>query len=61
MLEDVERREQDQDELVARAYAHGDQHVIKFTEACLHRHALGASPAGYVSDPATSVGRDAKE
>jgi hypothetical protein len=61
MLEECRTREQDQDELVARAYAHGDQHVIKFTEACLHRHALGASPAGYVSDPAISVGREPKE
>jgi hypothetical protein len=42
------------DELVERAIAHGDEHVIKFTEACLHRHALSPSPvyfaaAGHVS------------
>jgi hypothetical protein len=28
----------DPDELVDRAVAHGDEHVIKFTEACLARH-----------------------
>src|SRR6266446_9959238 len=44
----------DADELVDRAIAHGDEHVIKFTEACLHRHALSPSPvyfaaADYVS------------
>jgi hypothetical protein len=32
-------------ELVDRAVAHGDEHVIKFTEACLHRHRLSAAPA----------------
>ena len=45
MLEDIEPREQDGDELVDRAIEHGDEHVIKFTEACLHRYALGASSA----------------
>jgi hypothetical protein len=44
MAEDVEPCEVDEGELVDRALAHGDEHVIKFTEACLHRHALGASP-----------------
>ena len=44
MAEDIEPGEQDRDELVDRAVAHGDEHVIKFTEACLHRHTLGASP-----------------
>ncbi|ASF12596.1 hypothetical protein NBRGN_016_02620 [Nocardia brasiliensis NBRC 14402] len=28
------------DELVGRAVDHGDEHVIKFTEACLREHAL---------------------
>lgn len=32
-------------ELVAQAIAHGDEHVIKFTEACLSRYARAASPA----------------
>ena len=31
--------------LVDRAVAHGDEHVIKFTEACLRRNALSPSPA----------------
>jgi len=31
--------------LVDRALAHGDEHVIKFTEACLSRHALAPSAA----------------
>jgi hypothetical protein len=44
MVEDVEPGEADEDELVERAVVHGDEHVIKFTEACLHRHALAPSP-----------------
>jgi Questin oxidase-like len=44
MAEEIEPREGDEDELVDRAIAHGDEHVIKFTEACLHRHALAPSP-----------------
>jgi Questin oxidase-like len=44
IAEDIEPREQDGDELVDRATAHGDEHVIKFTEACLHRHALAPLP-----------------
>ncbi|HEY3910741.1 MAG TPA: questin oxidase family protein [Stellaceae bacterium] len=35
----------EEDELAERAIAHGDEHVIKFTEACLSRHALAPSPA----------------
>jgi hypothetical protein len=31
--------------LIDRAIANGDEHVIKFAEACRHRHALAASPA----------------
>jgi hypothetical protein len=31
--------------LIDRALAHGDEHVIKFTEACLGRDALDSSPA----------------
>jgi Questin oxidase-like len=42
--EDFERDDADEDELAERAIAHGDEHVIKFTEACLHRHALSPSP-----------------
>jgi hypothetical protein len=44
MAEDIEPRKADADELVERAIAHGDEHVIKFTEACLHRHTFGPSP-----------------
>ena len=35
---------EDMDTLVDMAVTHGDEHVIKFTEACLHRHALSPSP-----------------
>lgn len=34
-----------EDELVLQAISHGDEHVIKFTEACLSRHATAASGA----------------
>jgi hypothetical protein len=44
MARDVVPPEADEDELVERAIAHGDEHVIKFTEACLHRHRLDPSP-----------------
>ena len=44
MVEAIEPRESNEDELVDRAIAHGDEHVIKFTEACLHRHTLSPSP-----------------
>jgi len=30
--------------LIDRALAHGDEHVIKFTEACLGRDARDSSP-----------------
>ena len=43
--EDIVPRGEDEDELADRAIAHGDEHVIKFTEACLRRNALAASPA----------------
>jgi hypothetical protein len=49
MARDIEMREQDEDELVDRALANGDEHVIKFTEACLRRHALGPSPAYFAA------------
>jgi len=44
MVEDIEPPKADVEELVERAIAHGDEHVIKFTEACLHRHSLNPSP-----------------
>lgn len=36
---------EDLDSLIDRALAHGDEHAIKFAEACLCRHALAPSPA----------------
>lgn len=36
----VERLEVDEEELVDRAVASGDEHAIKFTEACLREHRL---------------------
>ncbi len=33
------------DTLAERAVANGDEHVIKFTEACLNRHAIAPAPA----------------
>ena len=45
----IEPSDADADELVERAIAHGDEHVIKFTEACLHRHALGPSPVYFAA------------
>jgi hypothetical protein len=36
---------EDIQELVDRAVAHGDEHAIKFTEACLHQHARNPSVA----------------
>jgi len=44
VAEDIEPCHEDEDELVDRAITHGDEHVIKFTEACLHRHARGPTP-----------------
>jgi Questin oxidase-like len=43
--EDIEPSQEDEDELVNKAIAHGDEHVIKFTEACLRRNVLTSSPA----------------
>jgi hypothetical protein len=36
---------EDGERLTDRAVANGDEHVIKFTEACLRRHSLAPSPA----------------
>jgi hypothetical protein len=44
MADAIEPRESSEDKLVDRAISHGDEHVIKFTEACLHRHTLNPSP-----------------
>jgi len=42
--QDIEPCKEDADGLVERAIAHGDEHVIKFTEACLHRNRMDPSP-----------------
>jgi hypothetical protein len=42
---EVAAEPQDPDALVERALAHGDEHVIKFTEACFARHKTAPSPA----------------
>ena len=47
--EDIEPHEADEDELVDRAIAHGDEHVIKFTEACLQRRAISRSPVYFAA------------
>jgi hypothetical protein len=49
VAQDIETREHDEDDLVDRALANGDEHVIKFTEACLRRHALAPSPAYFAA------------
>ncbi len=49
LAEDVEPLEIAEDERVDRAIANGDEHVIKFTEACLGRNALGPSPVYYAA------------
>ena len=45
MAKDIEPYDDDEERLVDLAIANGDEHVIKFTEACLCRHALNPSPA----------------
>jgi Questin oxidase-like len=50
-----EAREMDENGLVDRALANGDEHVIKFTEACLRRHAVSSSPA-YLAAVAATLG-----
>jgi hypothetical protein len=41
----IDAADDDIDKLADRAVANGDEHVIKFTEACLARHAVAPSPA----------------
>jgi hypothetical protein len=48
-IDRVDRGEENGDELAERAIAHGDEHVIKFTEACLSRHALAPSPVYFAA------------
>jgi hypothetical protein len=49
MAEDIEPHEENEDDLADRATAHGDEHVIKFTEACLQRHAISPSPVYFAA------------
>jgi hypothetical protein len=42
---DIDATGVDQDRVIEHAIANGDEHVIKFTEACLNRHRLAPSPA----------------
>jgi hypothetical protein len=42
---EIEPARDDADTLVDMAIAHGDEHAIKFTAACLQQHALHPSPA----------------
>lgn len=48
--------EQSRDDLVDRALAKGDEHSIKFTEACLREHALNPKPV-YLSAAREAVDR----
>lgn len=43
--EEIEPPREDADTLIDMAVAHGDEHAIKFTEACLHHSVLTGSPA----------------
>ena len=44
LAEPVEPVDDDRDALIDLAVANGDEHVIKFTEACLFRHQIAPSP-----------------
>lgn len=41
----IEPPRESPEDLVDRAIAHGDDHAIKFTEACLREHAISPAPA----------------
>ncbi len=45
MAEAVEPADTDWEALVDRAVASGDEHLVKFTEACVSRHKIAPSPA----------------
>src|SRR5271169_1197117 len=45
IADDPQPSDDTEDDLIDRAVANGDEHVIKFTEACLSRHSLDPSPA----------------
>jgi hypothetical protein len=41
----IDTGDDDPDALVAQAIANGDEHIVKFTEACVARHKIAPSPA----------------
>jgi hypothetical protein len=45
----IEAGDDDAEALVNQAVANGDEHVIKFTEACLARHKIAPSPAYFAA------------
>jgi hypothetical protein len=45
LAESIEPAEKKPEQLAEQAIANGDEHVIKFTEACLSRHRVAASDA----------------
>jgi hypothetical protein len=54
-LEPAPAAKSDRDDLVDRAVATGDEHAIKFTEACLREHALNPKPV-YLAAARAAVG-----
>ncbi len=58
MPDDLEPSDATEEGLIERAVANGDEHVIKFTEACLSRYALDPSPAYFAAaDHVTGIVR----
>jgi Questin oxidase-like len=56
--DDFERGDDDAEALVDQAAAHGDEHVIKFTETCVARHKIAPSPVYFAAiRHALQVGR----
>jgi hypothetical protein len=49
IADDLEPSDETEEGLIDRAVANGDEHVIKFTEACLSRYALDPSPAYFAA------------
>ncbi|HEV2098752.1 MAG TPA: hypothetical protein VGR45_07465, partial [Stellaceae bacterium] len=46
---EIEAVDENAEDLIERAIENGDEHVIKFTEACLSRYALDPSPAYFAA------------
>jgi hypothetical protein len=46
---EIEQRNWDEDQLIDRAIINGDEHVIKFTEACLRRNTMSPSPVYFAA------------